>query len=156
MDRSALPANPDWWSRMIVIKALAQYFDATADNRILDFMERYFDHQRRELPNRPLTEWGRARGHENALTVFWLADRRANAQYRDVAEQLLRQSIDWGRYLTEELIQGPATEFDHRTHVVNVAMGFRYMVARRLKWVNGTRTPNVFAGPWKILIGITE
>jgi hypothetical protein len=130
-DGSFGPAsNPDWWSRMIAIKALAQYFDATADNRILDFMERYFDHQRRELPNRPLTDWGRARGHENALAVFWLDDRRASARYGDVAEQLLRQSIDWGQYLTEELIQRPATEFDHRTHVVNVAMGFRYMVAQ--------------------------
>jgi hypothetical protein len=59
-----------------------------------------------------------------------LADRRADAQYGDVAEKLLQQSIDWGRYLTEELIQGPATEFDHRTHVVNVAMGFRYLVAQ--------------------------
>jgi hypothetical protein len=123
-------SNLDWWSRMIVIKALAQYFDSTADNRILDFMERYFEYQRRELPHQPLTDWGRARGHENALTVFWLADHRGKAQYGDVAEQLLQQSINWEQYLTEELIQRPATEFDHRTHVVNVAMGFRYMVAQ--------------------------
>ena len=89
-DGSFGPAsNPDWWSRMIAIKALAQCFDATADNRILDFMERYFDHQRRELTGRPLTDWGRARGHENALTVFWLADRRANARLREARALLL-------------------------------------------------------------------
>jgi hypothetical protein len=43
------------------------------------------------------------------LAIFWLADRRANTQYADVAEELLRQSIDWGQYLTEELIQTTAT-----------------------------------------------
>jgi len=78
-------SNPDWWSRMIAIKAVAQYFDATADNRILDFMERYFDHQRRELPSRPVDRLGQGAVTRNALTVFWLADRRATAQYGDVA-----------------------------------------------------------------------
>ena len=123
-------SNPDWWPRMVALKALAQVFDATADQRILEFMERYFEYQRAQLIQRPLTDWGRARGHENALVVFWLADRRAGASYSDLAELLLRQTIDWGRYLTEELIQKPASAFDHRTHVVNVAMGFRYMVAQ--------------------------
>jgi DUF1680 family protein len=123
-------SNPDWWPRMVALKALAQYFDATADSRILDFMERYFANQRRELPSRPLTDWGRARGQDNALAIYWLADRRPSAQYADVAEELLHQSINWGRYLTEELIQAPATVFDHHTHVVNVAMGFRYLVAQ--------------------------
>jgi uncharacterized protein len=122
--------NPDWWPRMVALKALAQYYDATADSRILDFMERYFAHQRRDLPNRPLTDWGRARGQDNALVIYWLANQRASARYGDVAEVLLRQTIDWGRYLTEELIQTPATAFDHRTHVVNVAMGLRYLVAQ--------------------------
>jgi hypothetical protein len=114
-------SNPDWWPRMVALKALAQYFDATADSRILDFMERYFANQRRELPSRPLTDWGRARGQDNALAIYWLADRRPSAQYADVAEELLHQSINWGRYLTEELIQAPATVFDHHTHVVNDA-----------------------------------
>ncbi len=124
------PGNPDWWPRMVALKALAQFFDASADNRILDFMERYFAYQRQELSKRPLADWGQARAYENALAVYWLINRRPSAQFGDVADELLNQSIDWGRYLTEELIQTPATEFNHRTHVVNVAMGFRYFIAR--------------------------
>jgi len=123
-------SNPDWWPRMVALKALAQYFDATADSRIGPFMERYFDYQRQALSSRPLTDWGQARGQENALAIYWLGERQGDARYTDVAEELLRQSIDWGRYLTEELIEAPATAFDHRTHVVNVAMGLRHLLAR--------------------------
>jgi hypothetical protein len=39
---------------MVALKPLAQYYDAAADRRILDFMERYFAYQRRELANRPV------------------------------------------------------------------------------------------------------
>ena len=32
--------SEDWWPRMVVLKFMQQYYDATGDARVLDFMER--------------------------------------------------------------------------------------------------------------------
>jgi Beta-L-arabinofuranosidase, GH127 len=122
--------NGDWWPRMVALKALIQFYEATGDERVLDFLARYFKKQQQELPNRPLSDWGKARGADNVLAVCWLADRRPGIDRQELGELLLHQTIDWGQYLTRELITGAATRFNHRTHVVNVAMGLRYLVAQ--------------------------
>src|SRR5688500_12334377 len=57
--------NADWWPRMVMLKVLIQHAEATRDERVASFMERYFAHQLRELPGRPLEKWGQARGAEN-------------------------------------------------------------------------------------------
>ena len=67
--------NDDWWPRMVMLKALAQYHEATGDPRVLPFMTRYFEYQRAHLPARPLRDWGQARGAENVLAVLWLYER---------------------------------------------------------------------------------
>ncbi|MBW8748689.1 MAG: glycoside hydrolase family 127 protein [Acidobacteria bacterium] len=54
-------SNNDWWPRMVMLKALAQYQEATADPRVIPMMQRYFKYQLAALPNRPLTSWGRFR-----------------------------------------------------------------------------------------------
>lgn len=64
------PSNEDWWPRMVALKALTQQYEATGDTRLLDVMERYFDHQSTHLPERPLTDWGRVRGADNVLSVL--------------------------------------------------------------------------------------
>ena len=119
------PVNDDWWPRMVALKALAQHFEATGDERIPAFMTRYFSHQLRELPARPLTGWGQARGSENALVVLWLFERTKESWLLDLARLLLGQSLDWPEYLTTRLPHEAVTSFDHFTHVVNVAMGLK-------------------------------
>jgi hypothetical protein len=61
--------NDDWWPRMVALKALCAYADATDDGRVPEFLDRYFAFQRAELPRRPLAGWGRMRGAENVLAV---------------------------------------------------------------------------------------
>ena len=131
--------NDDWWPRMVALKVLIQHADATGDERIEPFVRRYFEHQRRELPSRPLSDWGQARGAENILSVLWLYQRRPEAWLLELAQLLLSQTFDWGEYLTQHLIRGAATTFDHRTHVVNVAMGLKYMAVRHLLGEPGQR-----------------
>jgi hypothetical protein len=55
--------NNDWWPRMVMLKVLAQYQEATGDAHVIPLMERYFAHQSHELPNRPLDAWGKCRWH---------------------------------------------------------------------------------------------
>lgn len=123
-------SNEDWWPRMVALKVLTQHADATGDDRVQPFVRRYFEHQLRELPARPLSDWGQARAADNVLSVLWLYDRTPEPWLLDLARLLVTQATDWGEYLTRQLIRGPAPTFDHRTHVVNVAMGLKLMAVR--------------------------
>lgn len=117
--------NDDWWPRMVALKVLTQHADATGDDRVAPFLERYFRHQLASLPTRPLTSWGRARGADNALSVWWLYERTGDAWLLDLVDVLAAQTIRWDDYLADELITGPARTFSHRTHGPNVAMGLK-------------------------------
>jgi len=117
--------NDDWWPRMVALKVLTQHADATGDERVAPFLERYFRHQLGALPERPLTSWGRARGADNALSVWWLHERTGDAWLLELVDLLAAQTIRWDDYLANDLITGPARTFSHRTHGPNVAMGLK-------------------------------
>ncbi|WP_439692664.1 beta-L-arabinofuranosidase domain-containing protein [Curtobacterium sp. SP.BCo] len=117
--------NDDWWPRMVALKVLTQHADATDDARVVPFLERYFRHQLGALPGRPLTSWGRARGADNALSVWWLYERTGDAWLLELVDLLAAQTIRWDDYLANDLITGPARTFSHRTHGPNVAMGLK-------------------------------
>lgn len=125
-------SNTDWWPRMIVIKTLIPYFEASSDERVIPFLTRYFRHQLSALPKRPLNDWAQARGAENILGVMWLHERTGEAWLLKLAKLLLKQTLDWDTYLTKKLIKTPATTFSHFTHVVNVAMALKYFAVQFL------------------------
>ena len=123
------PADrPDWWSRMPMLKALTQYHEASNDSRVLELLDAYFRAELAALPGNPLQSWGHARGAENALCAQWLYNRTGDAYLLELSELLHQQTIDWtGIFL--DFASTPYTEkqrkFDHRIHVVNVAMALK-------------------------------
>ena len=42
---------------MVMLKVMQQYYTATQDRRVIDFMTRYFRYQLDELPKNPLGKW---------------------------------------------------------------------------------------------------
>lgn len=118
-------SNDDWWPRMVAAKALVSYADATGDDRVPDFLARYFRYQLDHLPERPLRSWGRVRAADNTLSVWWLHERTGEPWLLDLVDLLAAQTADWEGYLTQDLITGKATFFDHLTHGPNVAMGLK-------------------------------
>ncbi|MFC0406823.1 beta-L-arabinofuranosidase domain-containing protein [Roseomonas elaeocarpi] len=131
--------NDDWWTRMVALKVLMQYAEATDDPRVVPFMQRYFAYQRAALPERPLQKWAVARGQENILAILWLHERAPDPALASLAATVLSMTVDWGTYLTEDLVQGPATRFSHLTHVVNVAMGLKLPALREMLGEQGQR-----------------
>lgn len=117
--------NDDWWPRMVALKVLTQHAEATGDERVVPFLQRYFRHQLEHLPSRPLRSWGRARGADNALSVWWLHERTGEDWLLDLVAVLDSQTIAWNDYLGGDLITGSARVFSHRTHGPNVAMGLK-------------------------------
>jgi hypothetical protein len=88
-------SNDDWWPRMVMLKALAQYQEATGDPRVIPLLERYFAYQLQTLPSRPLRDWGKFRWQDNALSVLWLYNRNGDKQLLELAVLLHEQGHDW-------------------------------------------------------------
>ncbi len=87
--------NDDWWPRMVMLKVLAQYEEATGDPRVVPLLSRYFAYQLSALPGRPLRDWGRFRWQDNALVVIWLYNRTGDGKLLDLARLLHAQGFDW-------------------------------------------------------------
>ena len=129
--------NDDWWPRMVMLKVLTQYQEATGDPRVIPALSRYFAYQLSQLPKRPLRDWGKFRWQDELLSVIWLYNRTGNSNLLNLAHLLQRQGHDWRaqfadfRYTqrtTREsigLTGGHQTEASLATHGVNNAQGIK-------------------------------
>ena len=88
-------SNNDWWPRMVMLKVLTQYYEATSDLRVLPFLTRYFAYQLPTLPSRPLQDWGKFRWQDNALTALWLYNRTGKTSLLTLVRLLHTQGFDW-------------------------------------------------------------
>ena len=87
--------NDDWWPRIVMLKVLTQYQEATRDPRVIPFMERYYAYQYSQLPQRPLRDWGKFRWQDEALCVLWLYNRNGDPKLLDLVRLLHQQGFDW-------------------------------------------------------------
>jgi hypothetical protein len=131
-------ANNDWWPRIVMLKVLTQYYEVTNDRRVITLLERYFAHQLRELPQRPLRDWGRFRWQDEVLSVIWLYNRNGDSTLLELARLLHSQGFDWqGQYadfkftqpITREFIKlgqgGDLKDLSLSTHGVNNGMAIK-------------------------------
>jgi DUF1680 family protein len=115
----------DWWPRMIMLKVLQSYYEATADKRVIDFMIRYLRYQTWNLPKKPLnhwTHWAKERGGENLSVVYWLYNRTGKPFLLDLGRILFAQTEQWSERFLSEF---PET---WNWHGVNTAMGIKQPV----------------------------
>ena len=101
--------NNDWWPRMVMVKVLAQYYDASADPRVVPVLTRYFHHQLAAMPDRPLRDWGKYRWQDEALIVEWLYARTGDPQLPKLAALLQAQGYDWVEGFRNFRHTGPTT-----------------------------------------------
>jgi hypothetical protein len=88
----------DWWPHMVMLKVMEQYYDATNDKRVLQFMLKYFKYQQTLLPAKPLsywTHWAKSRGGENLQSIYWLYNRTGETWLLDLAQLVFSQTEDW-------------------------------------------------------------
>lgn len=103
------PSNDDWWPRIVMLKVLTQYQEATGDPRVIPLMEKYFAHQLRELPHRPLRDWGKFRWQDELLSVLWLYNRNGDPSLLDLARLLHTQGLDWQAQFADFKYTEPVT-----------------------------------------------
>ena len=109
---------------MVVLKILQQHYNATGDERVIDFMTRYFRYQLNTLPSTPLgnwTFWAEYRACDNLNAVLWLYDKTGDAWLLDLAKILHEQSYDYVHMFleTEDLAK------INTIHCVNLAQGIK-------------------------------
>jgi len=103
--------NEDWWPRMVALKVLTEYYEATNDDRVLSFMGRYFKYESQKLHEQPLFMWAVARAGENVLSTLWLLDKTSNEELIDLSERLLDSSLDWASFFRDVPYKKPMQNY---------------------------------------------
>ena len=114
----------DWWPKMVMLKVMRQYYMATQDPRVIDFLTRYFRYQLEELPKSPLgkwTFWGEQRGGDNLMVVYWLYNITGDKFLLELGDLIHKQTFDW----TDVFLNQDHLSRQHSLHCVNLAQGFK-------------------------------
>ena len=103
----------DIWPNMVMLYVLRTYYDATGDQRVLDFMTGYF----RWVQQIPLEHflhgtWQHWRGGENLNSILWLYNRTGEEWLLDLARVNHDQTANWAGEIPT-------------WHGVNLTMGYR-------------------------------
>lgn len=106
--------NDDWWPRMVMLKVFVQYFELTADQRVIEVMTRYFAMQLTTLPMRPLKDWGRFRWQYQLVTMIWLYNLTGDRRIISLASLLHDQGWNWSGYFAD---------FPHHAKVTGASIG---------------------------------
>lgn len=147
-------SKEDWWSRMVMLKAMIQYYEITEEERILTFMDRYFKYQKEELPKHPLKEWGKARCADLLYSIKWFYEKKSEPYLLELANLVIEQGEDWCDYFKKFPFIRPTEYYYnwdkmqlfskdmilelmqfHLTHIVNVTMALKYPAL--FSWVKG-------------------
>ncbi|HPE77102.1 MAG TPA: glycoside hydrolase family 127 protein [Draconibacterium sp.] len=105
----------DFWSNMIVLFTLQNYYEYTGDNRVIDLMTRYFAFEL-SVPDEDFLKsyWQNSRGGDNLYSVYWLYNRTGDKWLLELAEKIHRNTADWAQKSTLP-----------NWHNVNIAQCFR-------------------------------
>jgi DUF1680 family protein len=104
----------DWWPKMVMLKILQQYYNATGDERVIKTLDNYFRYQLKELPERPvdyLSLWANRRAGDNLQVVYWLYNITGEAYLLELGNLIAEQTFPYTQiFLNEEnynQIDGP-------------------------------------------------
>ncbi|HZB14931.1 MAG TPA: beta-L-arabinofuranosidase domain-containing protein, partial [Chryseolinea sp.] len=98
----------DWWPKMVMLKALQQYYTATGDKRVITLMTNYFRYMQQKLPAQPLghwTYWGEQRGGDNLAVVYWLYNITKDKSLLTLGDLIHSQAFNWTTVMTDNTIR---------------------------------------------------
>ena len=137
-------ADHDTWPRIIVLKALLQYYDATGDDRVIPAGLRLLRLLDGMLDEWPLREWARSRWTDVVWVINQLHDLTGEDWLLPLAAKCKEQGFDWFGYadrlpFREKVPEATLLAFQAErdgiwmndghlsSHGVNVAMGLKAM-----------------------------
>lgn len=126
-------SGEDWWPKMVMLKVIRQYYQATNDPRVIPFMSKYFQYQLAALKSCPLgkwTEWAQSRGTDNVMLAQWLYGITKEPALLELATLIESQSFQWSEWLGNRdwVINAAAQQNKEnwmQRHAVNVGMALK-------------------------------
>jgi len=117
----------DLWAQLLATKVLAQYGEASGDERVIVALESNLHLIDRHIDRAPLFNWGQFRWFEALIAIYWLYEKRPQQWLIDLAIKLHAQGFNWGAFfarwpLTELTPKG---RWNYMGHVVNNAMAVK-------------------------------
>lgn len=94
-------SNPDWWPRMVMNKAIIQYYEAEKDERVIEFLRKYYNYMYNSIDSLPLIKWGKVRVAEEIINIYWLYNRTEDKLLLKLSEKLYNQSIRWNEFFND-------------------------------------------------------
>lgn len=96
------PGNPDGdkgmdlWPNMIVLFIMQSYYEYSGEQRVLDFMTKYFKWVN-DYPDAKFlkTYWENSRGGDLLMSCLWLYNRTGDKFLLETAEKIHRNTADW-------------------------------------------------------------
>jgi len=120
----------DPWPSFVMLKALAQYFEATSDSRVIPAALRFLRRLDELLAEKPfvlVSAVGWARWADAVVPIYWLYERTGQPWLLDLADKLGSQGIQWVEHFDDfqatSLVRREASSA--ATHVVNLAMALK-------------------------------
>jgi len=140
----------DLWAVLLANKMLVQHHEATGDDRTLRVVEASLKALAPILERTPLFAWGKYRGFEGLIPIFYVYERTGDTWLLDLARTLRAQGTDYAALYAGEGITIPTPRRGRWTfdkHVVNTAMAPK---AAALSW-RLDRRPDDRAFPARML-----
>jgi hypothetical protein len=121
------PSDYDLWAIFLVLKPLIQYYEATADDRIPEVVEKTLRWVDGHIDRRPLFNWGNFRWFESLISIYWLYERTQQDWLLDLAVKLHAQGFDWSSFFERFPLKGitPKGKWTYMGHVVNNGMAVK-------------------------------
>ncbi|CAF5216410.1 unnamed protein product, partial [Rotaria magnacalcarata] len=111
--RHSLEGKPDLWPAMILINVFRSYYEYSNDNRIMEFLLRYFQFVSNQSNDVFKHGWAYTRWSDNIDSIIWLFNRTNNTDWLlDLIHRIHSNAANWMDSLPTR-------------HNVNIAQGFR-------------------------------
>lgn len=107
--------NLDFWPNMLMLFTLQNYYEYTKDERVINFMTKYFQYEL-AIPDEAFLSgyWENSRGGDNLYSVYWLYNKTGYKFLLELADKIHRNTADWTQESTLP-----------NWHNVNIAQCFR-------------------------------
>ena len=128
------PKDRNWWANMIALWLVRDWAEATDDARVVPFLEKYFNFQKKEFVECPISGdsmWAVARTGDEMDVVFWLYEKTRKEEWLDFARTLSKESADWTTYYRRGGDPGREKKTGYRCHIVNFMQG---LTTPALQW----------------------
>ncbi len=137
----------DMWAILLSNKVLAQYHDATGDDRVLQASLRSMRAMLTGLDVTPLYDWGRFRWFEGVIPAFHAFEQTGEPWLLDLARKLRAQGVDYSAIVASDDFRVATPRrglWKWTKHGVNTAMATK---AAALSWrLDQRRADRDFAG----------